>query len=110
MLAGEDYDRGARREVEEELGIRDTPLTPVFRFSHQSGNNRVCGAAYSCVYDGPLVLQEEEIESGAFMSPSATLRLAATRPFTPDGLYVLQRYLAEFVPTGAQPEHEGRRP
>lgn len=100
VLAGEDYDHGARREVEEELGIRETPLTALFHFSHQSGRNRVWGAAYSCVYDGALVLQEEEVESGAFMSPADALRLAETRPFTPDGLYVLRRYMAKHMPVG----------
>ncbi len=95
VLAGEEYEQGAVREVEEEMGIRGVPLTPLFRFYHRETHNRVWGAAFSCVYDGEIVLQEEEVESGAFMAVPDILHLAQTEPFTPDGLYVLQRYLAE---------------
>ena len=95
VLAGESYEQGALREVEEEMGVRGVPLTPLFRFYHQDKHNRVWGAAFSCVYDGTVVLQEEEVESGAFMAVPDILRMAQTEPFTPDGLYVLKRYLAE---------------
>ena len=93
VLAGEEYEQGAVREVEEEMGVRGVPLMPLFRFYHQDTHNRVWGAAFSCVYDGAIVLQEEEVESGAFMSAPDILRMAQTEPFTPDGLYVLKRYL-----------------
>ena len=96
VLAGEEYEQGALREVEEEMGIRGVPLTPLFQFYHQAERQRVWGAAFSCVYDGAVVLQEEEVESGAFMSLTDMMRLAETEPFTPDGWYVLQRYLAEY--------------
>ncbi len=95
VLAGEEYEQGALREVEEEMGVRGVPLTPLFRFYHQETRNRVWGAVFSCVYDGEIVLQEEEVESGAFMAVPDILRMAQTEPFTPDGLYVLKRYLAE---------------
>jgi hypothetical protein len=48
---------------------------------------------YSCTYDGELNLQAEEIESGFFGAPDYVLALSKKEPFTPDGLYVLQRYL-----------------
>jgi len=38
------------------------------------------------------VLQQEEVESGAFLAVDEVFRLAATERFTPDGLYVLRRY------------------
>jgi hypothetical protein len=45
------------------------------------------------MYNGTVVLQEEEVASGAFVSVSDILRRAETEPFTPDGLYVLRWYL-----------------
>ncbi len=96
VLVGEDYPQGALREVEEEMGVRGVPLTPLFKFYHKDERNRVWGAAFSCVYDGAIVLQEEEVESGFFMAIAEILRLAETEPFTPDGLYVLKRYIAEY--------------
>ena len=84
--------REPRRELEEEMGIRDVPLESLFEFYHADDHSRVWGAAYRCVYDGPVTLQEEEVESGAFMTVDAVFQAATTQPFTPDGLYVLRRY------------------
>jgi isopentenyldiphosphate isomerase len=92
VLSGESYEDGAVRELEEELGIKGVPLTRLFDFSYQDKDVRVWGAAYSCVYDGEVVLQEEEIESGAFLPVEEVFRRAESEPFTPDGLYVLRRY------------------
>jgi 8-oxo-dGTP pyrophosphatase MutT (NUDIX family) len=93
VLAGESYEEGAVRELAEELGIRGTPLTELFDFFYENEYIRLWGRAFSCAYDGNLVLQEEEIESGTFMKVDEVLRLAETELFTPDCLYVLQRYL-----------------
>ncbi len=102
VLAGETYEEGAKRELEEELGIRNMELTWQFEFYFASSDARVWGSAFTCVYDGPLVLQEEEIESGSFMTTGEILRRQETEPFTPDGLYVLRRYLALQAPKSSQ--------
>jgi len=95
VLAGESYQQGAVRELEEEMGIRDVPLTWLFDFYFADERTRVWGGAFSCVYDGPVVLQEEEVESVTLMTPEEILRRAETDPFTPDGLYVVRRYLEQ---------------
>jgi isopentenyldiphosphate isomerase len=92
ILAGESYEEGALRELEEELGIRGVPLSRLFDFSYNDEAVKVWGAVFSCVYDGEMALQQEEVESGAFLAADEVFRLAATEPFTPDGLYVLRRY------------------
>ena len=93
VLAGEPYNISAKRELAEELGIADTPLTSLFDFYHEQGRNRVWGMVYSCVWDGPIVLQKEEVESGDFYSVPTILSMSEKEPFTPDGMYVLHRYL-----------------
>jgi len=93
VLAGESYEEGAVRELEEELGIRETPLTSLFDFYYEDEHIRLWGRAFSCTFDGELVLQEEEVESGEFMRVDEVLRLAAKKRFTPDCLFVLRRYL-----------------
>ena len=93
VLAGESYMEGALRELEEEMGIRGVPLQGLFEFYHSDANSRVWGAAFRCVYDGPVTLQEEEVESGAFMALDDVFKASAAQPFTPDGLYVLRRYV-----------------
>ena len=92
---GETYEVSAMRELAEELGIRDTELTTLFGFSYRGKNNFVWGRAYSCTYDGAIALQEEEVAWGSFLSLEEVLQLTANKSFTPDGLYVLNRYLAE---------------
>jgi isopentenyldiphosphate isomerase len=93
VLAGETYEQGAERELEEEMGIRGVPLTRLFDFSFEDEHTRLWGCAFSCTYDATVVLQEEEVESGAFVPVSHILRRSETEPFTPDGMYVLRRYL-----------------
>ena len=91
VLAGESYEEGAVRELEEELGIRGTPLTELFDFYYEDEYIRLWGRVFSCVYDGKLVLQEEEVESGEYMKVGEVFRLAETESFTPDCLYALRR-------------------
>lgn len=93
VLAGETYEQGAERELEEEMGIRGVPLRRLFDFYFEDAATKLWGCAFSCTYDGTVVLQEEEVESGAFVAVDEILRRAQVEPFTPDGLYVLQRYL-----------------
>jgi len=93
VLAGESYDQSAVRELAEELGINGIPLNSHFTFHHEDGSNLVWGRVYSCIYDGEITLQEEEIKNGFFMNPDKVLELSKKEPFTPDGLYVLKRYL-----------------
>ena len=95
VLAGESYEQGAARELEEELGIRDVPLTKLFEFYFEDENNHVWGGVFTCVYDGELRLQEEEVESVILLTPHDILRHAETEPYTPDGVYVLRRYLGQ---------------
>jgi 8-oxo-dGTP pyrophosphatase MutT (NUDIX family) len=93
VLAGETYDESARREVAEELGIRNAELTPHFTFFYEEGMNRVWGRVYSCIHAGELSLQADEVESGFFSPPAEVLALSEKEPFTPDGLYILSRFL-----------------
>lgn len=93
VLADEDYDTAARRELAEELGIQNVPLAECFEFFYEDPRSRVWGRAYRCVWDGPLVLQAEEIESGAFQPVERALA-GDFHPMTPDGDYVLRRALA----------------
>jgi 8-oxo-dGTP pyrophosphatase MutT (NUDIX family) len=93
VLAGETYEQGAERELEEEMGIHGILLHRLFDFYFEDDRTRLWGCAFSCVYDGMVVLQEEEVESGAFVPVSDLLCRAETEPFTPDGMYVLRRYL-----------------
>lgn len=93
VLEGETYEECAERELEEEMGIRGIPLTKLFDFYHKDGRNRVWGRVYRCIYDGEIVLQVEEVESGEFRRIEEVLQTGENEKFTPDGIYVLKRYI-----------------
>ena len=95
VLAGESYEESAMRELEEEMGIRNVLLTRLFDFYFADERTQVWGGAFSCVYDGPLSLQAEEVENVSLMTMDEIFQRAQTEQFTPDGLYVVHRYREE---------------
>ncbi len=97
VLAGEDYLDAARRELQEELGISGTELHEQFDLYHEDEENRVWGRVYTCVWDGPLILQEEEIEQGWFIAPKQVIEMAGKEKFCPDGIAILERLLAKGI-------------
>jgi 8-oxo-dGTP pyrophosphatase MutT (NUDIX family) len=97
VQAGESYEESAERELAEELGVRGVPLAFLFDFYFEENQCRVWGRAFSCVYDGELTLQAEEVESGEFLAPEEILRRADLQSYTPDGLEVLRRYCSEWL-------------
>ena len=80
VLAGESYEESAQRELFEELGIK-APLTFLFDNYYTDGNNKVWGRVFSCVNNGPMVLQKEEVESGIFLAPEKVLEISKKEPF-----------------------------
>jgi len=92
VLAGESYEAAAERELAEELGIAGTPLSHCFDFWYEDKDIKVWGRVFSCVWDGPLVLQPEEVERCEFMPVPGVFRLAEVERFTPDGLVALRKY------------------
>lgn len=94
VLAGESYELAAKRELSEELGVHKVKLTSHFDFYHADENNRVWGRVFSCTTEGPFLLQPEEVEAGGFLGIKAVQALAEVESFTPDGIIVLKRFLA----------------
>lgn len=89
--AGEDFDAGAARELEEELGVR-APVEALFPFRYTDRDTDVHGMVYRARHDGPFRLQPEEVVRGEFMAPDDVVARAAREPFCPDGLAVLAEY------------------
>jgi isopentenyldiphosphate isomerase len=93
VLDGESYELSAQREVAEELGVTDKPLDTAFDFFYEDDLNRIWGRVFSCVYDGELVLQPEEVESGEFMPVEAIVG-RDLKPVTADTRLALDKFLA----------------
>jgi isopentenyldiphosphate isomerase len=93
VAAGESYDDAARRELAEELGVRDAALRCMLPFHFEDEANQVNGMVYSCTHDGPVELCAEEIVSGEWLDLDQVLDRAQKEPFCPDGIEALIRYL-----------------
>lgn len=91
VLAGEDYEVSALRELEEEIGVRGAGLTFLFDFYGEYAGQKVWGRVFSCVSDGPFILQPEEVAGGAFYDIEGVRHLTETELCTPDSVYVFFR-------------------
>jgi 8-oxo-dGTP pyrophosphatase MutT (NUDIX family) len=100
VLAGEEPQRAAERELAEELGVRDCALTPLLRYWYADEATTYLAFVYEAHYDpdrhGPIVHQPTEVAAGWWMPWDELLtRLAdPTWPFVPDGRETLNRYRA----------------
>ena len=99
LAAGETFDRGAERELREELGAQ-AALEALFPFRYADERTVAQAMAYRAVHDGPFRLQPEEIVRGEFVAPEEVPARAARARFCPDGLAVLAEYLRVAKGTG----------
>lgn len=81
----------AEREAEEEMGVKGVPLKPLGTFYYGDDHSRVWGGLFECTYDGPLVLQVEEVDEVLEMTAQEILQRADE--FTPDGIVAFKKYL-----------------
>ncbi len=103
--SGEDYLGCAIREINEELGIvADRPLQALFKLppTMRTGNEHCM--VYRYCFDGPLVLQEEEIDDGQWIDP-ATMdrRVAEEDPVLTGAISIIwKRYRELIEPVGLE--------
>lgn len=99
VAAGESYDEAARREVAEEVGIRDAAPQRLFDVRFADASTRLVGRAFLVRHDGAVTLQTEEVAWGAFVPRAEAERVMRDEPCCPDGLEVLRRYLGSLAAT-----------
>lgn len=92
MAAGEEPLTAAARELEEELGIRDTWLRPLGTQWYADEHTRQVAHAFTTTYDGPITHQASEIAWGDWLTmDELRARLADPDwPFVPDGRALLE--------------------
>ncbi len=96
VLAGEDPEQAAGRELAEELGVTGAPLTPRLRYWYRDPHASYLAYVFEARYGpgcGPIAHQASEVADGWWMSlPDLLARLDdATWPFVPDGRAALRR-------------------
>lgn len=93
VQADESYAESAARELEEELGVSGVELTAHDHFYFEDTGNRLWCSAFSAVWDGPLKLQPEEVLEARFIPVEQVMREISEKPYCPDSLAALRRYL-----------------
>lgn len=94
----ESYAESAARELAEELGVSGVPLTEHEHFFFDQPGNRLWCAVFSAVWDGPLTLQPEEVLEARFIPVADALQEAQHKPYCPDSVAALKRYLGAANP------------
>ena len=93
VLATETYAESAARELEEELGVSGVELVAHDHFFFEDTGNRLWCSAFSAVWDGPLILQPEEVLEARFIPVDQVMLEIQQKPYCPDSLAALKRYL-----------------
>ena len=91
---GESYDTSAVREVKEEIGLDcGSGLKRLFKLPASPATDQEHVWVYRFDSDGPLTLNEEEIDSGDWFAPDAISRWVAERPgdFAPAFIVIWKR-------------------
>ena len=104
VAAGESYEETNSREIEEEMGISNISSEHLFTFYYEDARIKCFGDAWDVVYDGPLKLQVEEVDSVHLMSMQEILsRSESGELFTPDSIFACKEYVKQrglLEPTG----------
>ena len=84
VLAGEDPEAGARRELAEEVGIDDPalPLEPLGRRWYRDGDTRYLAHLYEVVWEGPVEFVDGEVAE-AWWEPVAAVAAVLDDPASP---------------------------
>ena len=91
--ADESYAESAARELAEELGVSGVELTAHDHFFFEDTDSRLWCSAFSAVWDGPLILQPEEVLQARFIPLAQVMQEISEKPYCPDSLAALKRYL-----------------
>lgn len=96
--AGESYELTNTREVDEEMGISGITMNHLFTFYYEDERIKCFGDAWEGIYNGPLQLQEVEVEDVEMMSMNEIITRSENDidKFTPDSIHACHEYIKRF--------------
>ena len=84
VCINESYYDNALRELEEEMGIISTEIIFHKNFYYSDAQLKVWGSIFSCIYDGKINLQENEIEYVKKLPLDSVLNYSSNKHYSPD--------------------------
>lgn len=92
LAPGEDFEEGAYRELEEELGIKKADLVHLYDYIWESECESELVSTFKAIYDGPIRFDPLEIEEGRFFASSEIEANLGSGLFTPNFEEEYKRY------------------
>lgn len=92
MRPGETPEDAARREMAEELGRADPPLTWAYQYLWRSAVETELVRTFCTLCEGPFTLQADEIDDGRFWTDAEIEAARGQELFTPNFLYEYERF------------------
>jgi isopentenyldiphosphate isomerase len=93
LASGETYEDGAKREIEEEMGIREHALTHMYDYIWRSEIETEYVRTFHMIHDGAFFIQVDEIEEARFWSREEIEAGPGKGVFTPNFEEEWRRYL-----------------
>ena len=90
---GESIGDALRREVAEELGIKDFEPRFLAKYVFESDRERELVYVHTCVYDGDVIPNKEELDGGRFWTISEIKESEGKGIMTPNFEYEFERFL-----------------
>jgi len=92
VSSGEDVEESALREIEEELGIKNTKINFLTKILFEADDRKYFGNIFYCIYDREMVFQEIEVAQGKFIELEELEELFKKEKFTPISQYIYNLY------------------
>ena len=93
QIYGETYEQTARRELEEEAGLKDVELEFQLYELFETDKDKCFVKLYSCVSDGPFKFDGNEIEEPRFVSLEKLKEVMKKEKFAEDDVFLFKKYL-----------------
>lgn len=89
------FTQSAERELAEEMGISGVPIEPLFNFYYESERTKVWGSAFLAIWNGPVRLQPEEVQSVRQLTlGEIQAEIQQGVKYCPDSLVALEQFIS----------------
>jgi 8-oxo-dGTP pyrophosphatase MutT (NUDIX family) len=93
LQVGEEPYDAAVREAAEELGVAGVELTSLGEGDYADDHTDYHAFCFTCVHDGPITWQPEEVAWGAWVTVEELRAMVRTESFVPDSIALLGEHL-----------------
>jgi len=93
LMVGETYFFAAKRELAEELGIKNVEIKPIYDYLWKSEVETELVKTYFCLYDGKITFLESEIDDVKFFTIYEIKKNLKKGIFTPNFAEEFKRFL-----------------